>query len=521
MARRSFEVIDVTEILMHWYAGRPKAEIARSLGVDRKTVRKYVAAAEAVGLSPGGPPVAPEEWAARTRRWFPELVAPELRHPTFADIGRHHEAIRAGLATNTAATVWQRLRDEAGLSVSLASFRRYVATTLPEEAALSRVTVLKDDPPPGEEAQLDYGYLGPWTDPRSGTRRRVWAFVMVLSASRHMFVVPVISMAQASFVGAHVRAFEHFGGAPRRLVPDNLKTGVLKPDLYDPKANRTYAELAVHYGTLIDPARQGHPKDKPRVERQVPYVRDSFFRGREFASLQAMQQAAITWCLEVAGRRAHRGLRGASPLVVFEACERSALAPLPAKPFEMAAWSTPKVAPDTHVPVDGALYSVPWRLIGRRVDARATEKQVCIFLDGELVKTHVRVAKGKRATDWADYPPEKVAFLQRTPAWCRHRAAEAGPAVAEVVTRLLAGGALHHLRAAQGVLSLAERHGTERLQPACERALAVGDPSYRTIKGILVAGLEARPGSEDRTADSGTPALLHGRAALFGQEDAR
>ncbi len=517
MARRSFEVIDVTEILIHWYAGRPKAEVARSLGVDRKTVRKYVAAAEAAGLTPGGPPISAEEWAARTRLWFPELVAAELRAPTFTEIGRHHEAIGAGLKINTAATVWQRLRDEAGLSASLASFRRYVALTLPEQTAASKVTVLKDDPPPGEEAQLDYGYLGPWTEPRSGRRHRVWAFIVVLSASRHMFVRPVICMTKTSFVAAHVAAFSFFGGAPRRLVPDNLKNAVLKPDLYDPKLNRTYGELAAYYGTLVDPARLGHPKDKPKVERQVPYVRDSFFRGRDFASLEAMEEAALTWCEQVAGRRSHRGLHGAQPLVVFNAVERSALLPVPVRPFEIAAWSTPKVAPDSHVVIEGALYSVPWRLIGRLLDARVTEHHVAIYVDGELVKTHVRLRKGKRATDWADYPPEKVAFLQRTPAWCRHRSAEAGPAVVEVVGRLLAGGALHHLRAAQGIVSLADRHGPGRLQAACTRALAVGDPSYRTIKGILTAGLEVPTDTGERP-DSGTPALLHGQAGLFGEE---
>jgi hypothetical protein len=105
------------------------------------------------------------------------------------------------------------------------------------------------------------------------------------------------------------------------LVPDNLKTGVDKPDLYDPKINRSYAELGAHYGALIDPARAVKPKDKPRVERPMPYIRDSFWRGREFTSLPDMQAAAVTWCREVAGRRACRPLGGAAPLSVFEATD--------------------------------------------------------------------------------------------------------------------------------------------------------------------------------------------------------
>lgn len=246
----------------------------------------------------------------------------------------------------------------------------------------------------------------------------------------------------------------------------------------------------------------------------MPYVRDSFWAGREFANEQSMQSAAVVWCRDVAGRRSHRGLGGAAPATVFKATEAAALLGLPARPFELAEWFTPKVAPDSHVTVAGALYSVPWRLIGRRVDVRATAVEVAVFVDGELVKTHRRVAKGRRVTDWNDYPPEKVAFLQRTPAWCRHRAAEAGPAVAELVAGLLAGQALHHLRAAQGVLSLADRYDADRLDAACRRATDVGDPSYRTVKGILAAGLERK--DDDPPGDSQAPALLHGRAAFSG-----
>jgi transposase len=509
-------VVDMTEILVHWHAGRSIGEVARSLGVDRATVRKYIAPAVAAGIRPGGTPLSPERWAELVRAWFPKLASLELRHPKFAEIAPFHELIREQLGVNTVATIHQRLRDEHGLHVSIASFRRYVLATMPDQDALrGQVTVRKPDPPPGQEAQLDYGYLGQWTDPATSKARRVWAFVMVLSCSRHLFVRPVLAMPISIWVEAHVAALSFFGGAPRRLVTDNLKASVISPDLYDPKLNRTYAELAGHYGLLVDPARARKPKDKPRVERPIPYVRDSFFAGRDFATLAAMQQAAEVWCLQVAGRRACRPLAGAQPLQVFQATEQPALLPLPAQPFELTAWSTPKVHPDCHITVAGALYSVPWRLVGRVVDARATSRLVEVFCDGQLVKTHLRAAKEHRQTDWADYPPEKVAFLQRTPAWCRRQATEAGSHVAQLVDELLAGGALHHLRAAQGVLRLAEQHGHKRLDAACQRALAVGDPSYRTVKGILVAGAEHAPLPQPATGRD-VPALLRGPAALLG-----
>lgn len=513
MARRAFQVVNLTEILTHWYAGRPIAEIARSLGVDPKTVRKYTAPAEAAGLVPRGPVLSPETWAANAREWFPELVVPDLRRPTFAEIARFHERIKDDIEQCTASTVWQRLRDEEGLAVSLASFRRYLYEHLPEEVARNRVTVLKDDPPPGAESQVDYGYLGMWEDPARGKARKVWAFSMVLSASRHMFVRPVLTMDLAAWVESHVAAWEFFSGATCRTVVDNLKAGVLRPDLYDPLLNRTYAELAHHYGTLVDPARVRRPKDKPRIERPQPYIRDSFFRGRTFASIEEMQEAALVWCSEVAGRRSCRPLSGATPLTVFQAVEAEALVPLPGRPYEMAVWSTPKVHPDIHVKVGRTIYSVPWRYLGRRVDTRQTSRTVEIFVDGELVKTHARKEKGKQ-TDWNDYPPEKVAFFLRTPAWCRHRAKQMGPAAAAVVGELLAVNALYRLRAAQGVIALAERHGDKRVERACARALEVGDPSYKTIKGILAAGTEGA-GREEPGPGAGAPAHLHGPARLF------
>ncbi len=507
-------MIDVTEILVHWHAKRSQAEIASSLGVDRKTVRKYTAPAIGAGMTPGGPPLSEQQWAELVRSWFPELVDTRLRQSSWPVIEPHHDYIKGLLGEVTVSTVHQRLRDEHGLAVSLSSLRRYVAANLPEQTAASLVTVLRDDPPPGQEAQVDYGMLGNWLDPVRGVRRRVWAFVMVLAASRHMFVQPVLSMDAQAWNAAHVAAFAFFDGVPARIVPDNLKTGVAKPDLYDPKINRAYAELGAHYGVLIDPARAGKPKDKPRVERPMPYVRDSFWRGREFTSLEQMQAEAVRWCTEVAGRRSCRPLGGAAPAVVFAATEAGALTALPTRPFELASWSRPKVGPDIHIKVGKTLYSVPWTLIGSHVDVRATPAAVQVFSDGRLVKTHVAAPGQGRVTDYADYPPEKIAFHMRTPAWCRKRAEQIGPKTVEVITELLEVNALFRLRAAQGVLGLADKHTADRLETASAHAIAVGDPTYRTIKGILAAGTDRQHAPARPAGDGGAAAHLRGQAAL-------
>lgn len=260
MARRSFTVIDVTEILVHWHAGRSISEVSESLGLDRKTIRKYIAAAIDAGMVPGDPPLSHARWAVLVRDWFPGLDDTSLRQVTWPEIAVHHEYIADQLKVGvTKATIHQRLRDEKGLKASLASFKRYVAGNMGEDERRDRVVVLRDDVPPAEEAQVDYGRLGLWPDPQTGRRRTVWAFVMVLACSRHLFVWPTLRMDQQAWTEAHVEAFEFFAGVVRRIVPDNLKTGVTKPDLYDPKINRAYAELAEHYGVLVDPARALKP----------------------------------------------------------------------------------------------------------------------------------------------------------------------------------------------------------------------------------------------------------------------
>lgn len=250
----------------------------------------------------------------------------------------------------------------------------------------------------------------------------------------------------------------------------------------------------------------------------MPYVRDSFWRGREFTSLAQMQTDAVRWSGEVAGTRACRPLDGAAPAAVFAAVEASALRPLPTTAFVLAAWSTGKVGPDIHVKVGKALYSAPWALIGAQVHARATATTVQIIADGKVVATHVIAEKGRR-TNFDHYPPEKIAFHMRTPTWCRRTALQVGPACVQVMTGLLFDNALYRLRAAQGVLGLRERYTPARLEAACARAVEVGDPSYRTIKGILVAGTETStsPTAADNVAD--VPAFLRGPQDLFSTAD--
>jgi len=265
VGRRSLRVADVVEVLEHWAAGRPLRAIAKSLGLDRNTVAKYVGPARQAGLGPGtGPP--PEGWAAFVAQRCPQLGSPRKNGAAWEELAARHNEIAERLKINRPSTVWQRMHDDNGLQASLPSFRRYALASMPEAYGRRQgITVLRDDPPPGEEAQVDFGRLGKWTDPVSGESMILHAFILVLAFSRHMFVAVVRHMDAPTWLECHVRAFTFFGSTPRRIILDNLKSGVLHPDLYDPLLNRGYAELAHHFGCLIDPARSAKPKDKERV----------------------------------------------------------------------------------------------------------------------------------------------------------------------------------------------------------------------------------------------------------------
>jgi transposase len=505
-------VRDIAEILEHWQSGRSICAISRSLDVARATVRKYVYAAEARGYRQGDP-VPPQGWKAFIAEVIPRPPDPATRSLVFAALLPYQEEIRAALATTKPSTIWQRLRDEKRIEVSKPSFYRYLSCFMADIWRKPRITVRRDDPAPGEEAQIDFGYLGTWDDPQTCKRCRLWAFALILSYSRHIYIRVVTRMDQREWLNCHIQAFQYFGGTTLRITPDNLKTGIIKADLYDPKFNQGYEEMAHHYGVIVDPARSGKPKDKARVERVIPYIRDSFWSGRNFTSLEEINRQAVQWCLRVAGPREH-GTTHQPPLSLFRLVEEKALRPLPAIPFEVVTWHQSKVALDCHIQINCTLYSVPYQYVGKTVDVKLGSRTVEIYLDSNLLKTHHRGEKGRRVTDWNDYPPEKAAFFQRTPDWYRQKASTIGTSARETIDSLLKLHAFHYLRQCQGILRLEEKYGPERLEQACARANAFGDPGYRTVKTILERELDKQKLLFEPMREAG--AFLRGPEELCG-----
>ena len=481
---------EVVETIYQWHKGMNIQHISLSLGLDRKTVRKYLGLARSLGVTREGPLPDEQELVIRFKDVREHLA---YERPALDLVAPHRDQIQAWLAdTNmTGKQVWRLLKEVYGIAVGYTTIKRY----LRKEFSFGRTkATIRLETQPGEEAQVDFGYMGLMYDPDMQKKRKTWAFIMTLSSSRHKFVRFVFRQDIDAWLDCHERAFAFFGGVPQRIILDNLKAGVIKPDIYDPILNRAYADMERHYGFVADPARVRTPEHKGKVERAVPIVRKHLLAGRIFCDIHEANQRALHWCRDEIGMEIH-GTTKKKPYEAFISEEKMHLKLLPDAPFERPLWRQCSVHPDHHIVFDKSYYSLPTRYIGNRVWVKGTKKIVEIFMDHERIKVHPRShAPGQWATDQMDYPPDKLAFLMATPTWCRQRAAEFGPCTKELVAAILKENAMRNLRKVQAILRLGEKFPTE-LEKVAKRALSFGNTRYKSIKTMLEQGVsEAHSG---------------------------
>jgi transposase len=475
----------IKDIVYRLRCGESERQIARDMGISRPTVHKYRMMAELQGFLEN------EKELPATGQ-LAEVLGPAPRPPSRpSSLEPYHEIVKRMLEQEIEMTaMWQRLRDDYGYSGSYSSVRRYVHRLQPPE---EKEAVIRVHTEAGEEMQVDFGNVGTLFDPVSGRPRKAYVFVATLCYSRHQYAELVFDQKVSTWIGLHVRTFEAFGGVPKRVKPDNLKAAVLEVLVYDPVLGEAYRRLAMHYGFLISPTAPAQPQQKGKVENGVHYVKRNFMAGQEFADIEFANRHLKRWVQEIAGVRKH-GTTLQAPLYLFAEYEKAALLPLPETSFELCEIRTVKVHPDCHVTIDGSHYSVPYRWVGKTLDAYIYERRVEIYVDQELVSTHVRArGKGQWQTRLEDYPPYKAAYLIRTPQYCRQNAASLGPATLQVVEHLLGDRPEDRLRSVQAILRLEESVGAERLEAACARAVHFGDMRYRAIKDILNAALDRIP----------------------------
>ncbi len=393
-------------------------------------------------------------------------------------------------------TIHEALCRKYGFSGHYSSVRRFLQNLAKDNP---QTTVMLEFAP-GEAAQVDFGKGPTILHPLTGEPQSTWVFVMTLAWSRHQYAEIVPDQKVATWLACHRRAFEWFGGVPARLIIDNAKCAIVRACYHDPAVQRSYAELAEGYGFLISPCPVRDPKKKGRVESAVKYIKRAFLPLREFRSLADANRQLHEWIRATAGNRLH-GTTHERPLTRFAEVERHVLRPLPDVPPTVGVWTRVKLHGNCHVTFEKAYYSAPFRLVRQELWLRATPSTVELYLDHELVASHPRLSHpGERSTVADHVPPEALAYQMRDPQWCLKKARSLGPATHELIERLFAHRVLDNLRAAQGVIRLAQRFGPERLEAACRRALRFDDPRYRTVKTILHKGLDQEPDPADPPA---------------------
>ena len=474
----------IRDLIRRLRAGESERRIAADIRLSRPTVHKYHELAKAQGYLKKDA-VLPDDETLK------KVLGPGPQPPRIVSSLEPYGEVVKELRKQEVemVAIWQRLRDNYGYGGSYSAVRRYVAHLKGEPVEVfTRVHT-----PAGEEMQVDFGSVGQLFDPASGRMRTAYAFVATLCFSRHQYAELVFDQKVVTWIGLHRRAFEYFGGVPKRVVPDNLKAAVLEALVHDAVLGEAYRQMALHYNFLISPTRPYTPRHKGKVESGVHYVQRNFMAGQEFADIQSANQHLKNWIRDVAGVREH-GTTHELPLSLFKEVEQAKLQDLPAEPFSLCEICTAKVHEDCHVVVSGSYYSAPYTYVGQRLDVYVRERVVDLYQGQKLVATHVRCQKpGQWQTRLEHYPAHKAAYLQRTPDFCRQLAASFGPATSQVVAALLSDRPLDRLRSVQAILKLEETVGPQRLEAACARAAFYGDFRYRRIKDILKAALDREP----------------------------
>jgi len=362
----------------------------------------------------------------------------------------------------------------------------------------------------GEKVFVDYaGQRIGVTDAATGEVKEVNLFVSALGASSYTYAEATWTQGSKDWIGSHVRMFEFYGGVTEILVPDNLKSGVKHASYYEPDINPTYLELGRHYGVAIIPARARKPRDKAKVEAAVLLVERwilAVLRNRTFFSLGELNEA-IREKLDILNGRKFKKLP-TTRRELYEQIDRPALKPLPQRPYEYSEWRSARVHIDYHIEVEKHYYSVPYQLVGEKVEVRLTGAMVEVLHKGNRVASHARSHKaGGFTTDKVHMPKAHLEHTEWTPERVAQWAAKYGPST-ELLVRRIMERTVHpeqSFRACLGIIRLGNKYSPERVEAACAKALIIKAHSYKSVKSILENGLDRQPDLFGHASGGSTP----------------
>ena len=469
--------------------GLSQRQIASELGVNRETVARYLRQAADTSkpaIAPSGsevdeaeskPAIAPSGSAA------PEQASRgACRRGRRSDCEPWRDVISAKCNRGLSAQrIYQDLVTEHNFNGNYYSVRRFIRRLVP----VNQLPFRRLECEPGDEAQVDFGTGAPIVEP-NGKRRKTHLFRIVLSHSRKAYSEVVYRQTTDEFIRCLEDAFRHFGGAPRRLIIDNLRAAVKKADWFDPDLNPKVRSFGEHYGVVFLPTRPYTPRHKGKVERGIGYAQSNALKGRVFSSLEEQNRFLLEWELTVADKRIH-GTTRRQVGKHFADAERQALLPLPLEPFPSFHEGRRTVHPDGHVEVKRAYYAVPPEYLAREVWVRWDARLVRIFNDRmQQIATHVRKEPGRFSTPPEYIAAKKINGVERGAAsLLRGVAIRLGPKSAAWAEAMIQARGIEGMRVLLGLLSLANRHSTWAVEQACETALSYAAFHLRSIRALV------------------------------------
>jgi len=473
---------------LHFEVGLSNREIGRSLSVSHTTISELLGRFQAAGMSWPLPEGIDE--AALEAALYPGNTGKSRRRPEPDWAHIHRELRRKGV---TLQLLWLEYKEQYPDGYQYSQFcEHYRAWSGKLDVVMRQVHRA------GEKIFVDYaGLKMSITDPRTGQVTQTPVFVATLGASSYTYAEATATEDLRSFIGAHCRAFEFFGGVPEVIVPDNTKTGVTRPCYYEPDLNPTYLDMAEHYGAVVIPTRVASPRDKAKVESAVGHVERRILaalRNRTFFSLAELNRA-IWDLLAQLNDEPFQKLDG-SRRSLFEELDKPALRPLPAQRYEFAEWKRVRVNIDYHIEVDHNYYSVPHQLVRKEVETRLTLTTLEVFFRGQRVASHARLhGRGRFSTLDEHMPEAHRRQRDRNPAWLISEAESIGPETGQLVQAILQSRPHPEqgYRACLGVIRLGRRYPKERMEAAARRANRSGVRSYKRLRSILDHGLDRVP----------------------------
>lgn len=502
----------IAEVLrLHHSLGLSNKKISTALGCSRSTVAEYLHRAKAAGLAWPLPENIDE--TAIERRLYPPLPKTASR-PQPDCIAINTELKKKGV---TLIQLWAEYREEYPDGYGQTQF-----CEIYHRFANNLNLVMRQEHLAGDKVFSDFaGKTLSIRDPATGTESSAHLFVCTLGASNFTFVDLFADETVESWCNGHARAFEYFGGCPKICVPDNPKPVVTKANPYEPDVNPSFAQMAAHYDVAVIPARVRKPKDKAKVEAAVGLATRwilAALRNRVFFSL-AEARHAVRDLLETLNNKPFKKLPG-SRRSRFELIDKPALKPLPEVKYEFHKFKKASVNIDYHVEFDRHFYSVPFQFRGEVVEIRATDATIEIFRKGKRIVTHPRsYSETKRAVTLLEHRPRNH---QEYGEWSPERmhiwASKIGTGTCQLIDVIMARHQFPEqgYRSCQGILRLEKKVGTERLEAACNRALAIRGYSFKSVKSILDSNLEHRPLPEATNQLALIHSNLRGETAFSG-----